>query len=90
MIYFKMHKYNVTNLNVFKWMYKWYSRLHGYICLTCLPGKYGSRCLYNCTGNCLNDETCNITTGECHSGCKTGYKGGICNKGILNCLNWTN
>lgn len=35
-------------------------------------------------GNCLNDETCNITTGKCHSGCKTGYKGGICDKDILN------
>lgn len=53
-----------------------------YICLECLPGKYGQGCLYSCTGHCLNDKVCNITTGRCDVGCKPGYTGEICDTGI--------
>lgn len=53
-----------------------------YICLECLPGKYGPGCLYSCTGHCLNDKACNITTARCDAGCKTGYAGEMCDTGI--------
>lgn len=50
--------------------------------LDCSPGKYGPRCLYRCTGNCLNDKACNVTTGKCDDGCKPGYTGDMCDTGI--------
>lgn len=53
-----------------------------YICLECPSGKYGPSCLYSCTGHCLNDKACNITTGRCDGGCKPGYKGEMCDTGI--------
>lgn len=52
------------------------------ICIECPLGKYGPACLYSCTGHCLNDKACNITTGRCDAGCKLGFTGAMCDKGI--------
>ncbi|XP_052219415.1 uncharacterized protein LOC127836837 isoform X2 [Dreissena polymorpha] len=63
-------------------------------CSACLPGwtsascdkacvgSYGENCSYLCTGNCRNNETCNIENGHCLHGCKPGYdfsKDPLCN-----------
>lgn len=53
-----------------------------FVCLECLPGKYGPGCLYSCTGYCLNDKACNVTTGRCDAGCQPGYTGEWCDRGI--------
>lgn len=38
----------------------------------CNEHKYGANCQQNC-GYCLDDESCNIYTGYCDSGCRNGY-----------------
>lgn len=52
------------------------------ICLECPSGTYGPGCLYRCTEHCLNDIACNVTTGRCDDGCRTGYMGEKCDTGI--------
>lgn len=49
----------------------------------CPIGTFGSDCLYNCSGHCLGDVTCNRTIGRCHTGCKPGYTGELCDKGLI-------
>lgn len=48
----------------------------------CSPGTYGQGCSNNCSGHCLNDAVCNITTGSCDQGCQAGYIGRLCDKGL--------
>lgn len=48
----------------------------------CSPGTYGQGCSNNCSGHCLNDAACNITTGSCDQGCQAGYAGRLCDKGL--------
>lgn len=54
----------------------------------CDDGTYGYHCVNNCSGNCLNDSSCNKQTGHCKRGCKPGYEDGDCSKGefIINLL----
>lgn len=52
----------------------------------CPIGTFGPDCLYNCSGHCLHnvgDDTCNRTTGRCNTGCKPGYIGELCEKGLI-------
>ena len=46
----------------------------------CVNGTYGNNCVYNCSGNCLNDSPCNRQTGYCEGGCKPGYTNAFCNE----------
>lgn len=48
----------------------------------CHPGTYGPNCLQTCSGNCLNNSTCNRTNGTCDMGCGSGYTGDLCDKGL--------
>lgn len=60
----------------------------------CHPGTYGPNCAHKCSGHCLNNSTCNRTTGNCDMGCDSGYTGDPCDKGstrsILYCRGWNN
>lgn len=47
----------------------------------CPPETYGAGCVQNCTGHCMNDVTCNKSTGWCDQGCKPGHIGKLCEKG---------
>lgn len=38
--------------------------------------------MYNCSGHCLGDVTCNKINGRCDTGCKPGYTGDFCDKGL--------
>lgn len=38
----------------------------------CEPGEYGASCEETC-GECTNDSSCDIFTGVCVQGCKSGY-----------------
>ena len=51
--------------------------------LVCEDGTYGSNCVQNCSGNCLNDSLCNKETGHCEAGCNPGYTNALCNQGKL-------
>lgn len=53
------------------------------IFLECSQGMYGSGCLKKCSKHCLYDDKCNRTTGTCDAGCKPGYKGALCDKGLV-------
>lgn len=44
----------------------------------CGRGTYGLGCIHNCSGHCLNNGTCNRTTGRCDQGCESGYSGMLC------------
>lgn len=44
---------------------------------------YGSGCLKNCSEHCLHADKCNKATGICDAGCKPGYKGELCDKGLV-------
>ena len=48
--------------------------------VVCKDGTYGNSCVYNCSGNCLNDFPCNRQTGQCDMGCKPGYINAFCNE----------
>ncbi|KAL3879302.1 hypothetical protein ACJMK2_031603 [Sinanodonta woodiana] len=49
----------------------------------CLHGKYSEFCNLTC-GQCSNGEPCNKDTGECLNGCKPGWTGKLCDKGVRN------
>lgn len=49
----------------------------------CPLGSYGTDCVYNCSGNCLDDVACNRNTGKCDTGCVIGYTGVMCNTGLI-------
>ena len=51
--------------------------------VVCKDGTYGHNCVYNCSGNCLNDSPCNRQNGHCEEGCKPGYANVLCNKSML-------
>lgn len=46
--------------------------------IACLNGTFGLNCQYNCSGNCLDEETCNSTDGTCTS-CSPGWDSVWCN-----------
>lgn len=53
--------------------------------LACQNGTFGHKCQFNCSGNCLNGEVCQITNGSC-SACVDGYQGAKCfNSMLLSC-----
>ncbi|XP_062577808.1 receptor-type tyrosine-protein phosphatase epsilon-like [Saccostrea cucullata] len=64
-------------------------------CTYCLPGhleppdcdcpfgKYGLGCTQNCSGNCANNENCDIQIGECRNGCLPGYLGNACDQSCM-------
>lgn len=49
----------------------------------CSTGRFGPDCVYNCSGHCMDDVTCNRTTGRCDTGCKAGYTGELCDTGLI-------
>lgn len=51
----------------------------------CPTGTFGSDCGYNCSGHCIGDIPCNRTTGRCDTGCKPGYTGDLCDRGLIKC-----
>lgn len=58
----------------------------------CEIGKYGKGCSNLCSGQCLQNVTCNPITGHCDSGCASGYVEPFCSKGmcvIIACLSKT-
>ena len=46
---------------------------------------YGANCSYECNVNCIQ-RTCDISTGSCTHGCKTGFHGDHCSKLCGGCL----
>lgn len=48
--------------------------------LVCESGHFGKDCRERCSGNCLNNETCDYVSGKCSSGCQDGYTGTLCKK----------
>eukprot|EP00105_Crassostrea_gigas_P002395 XP_011414907.2 PREDICTED: receptor-type tyrosine-protein phosphatase epsilon-like [Crassostrea gigas] len=46
----------------------------------CVIGMFGKGCNNQCSGNCLDNVPCNLTTGHCDSGCDSGYVEPFCNK----------
>ena len=55
----------------------------------CRNWTYGNNCVHNCSGNCLNDSTCNKQTGHCDRGCKPGYTNALCNKRKWKYYKWS-
>ena len=51
----------------------------------CSPGFYGVECLQECSSFCKRSRDCNHVTGFCKNGCKTGWQGSDCFKGIFCC-----
>lgn len=49
--------------------------------LECPFGKYGIGCAYNCSMTCIEQYTCEGTTGKCVGGCQPGWKGVQCDQG---------
>eukprot|EP00105_Crassostrea_gigas_P038150 XP_019922298.1 PREDICTED: protein draper [Crassostrea gigas] len=47
----------------------------------CIEGRYGSKCLQQCSGHCRDSVTCNHVTGQCDGGCDIGWTGALCDKG---------
>lgn len=48
----------------------------------CEPGLWGDNCVNRCSDNCIN-PACNVTTGVCEGGCRSGYTGDHCGKGNI-------
>ncbi|XP_061185853.1 protein draper-like [Saccostrea echinata] len=46
----------------------------------CPKGTYGRNCYQNCSGNCLNETSCNRVTGFCDEGCLVGYRNEKCDQ----------
>ena len=49
----------------------------------CTKGWYGLDCKKQFSGHCRDNNTCNHVTGLCDGGCADGWKGVLCDKGIL-------
>nr|XP_034320549.1 multiple epidermal growth factor-like domains protein 10 isoform X2 [Crassostrea gigas] len=45
----------------------------------CKNGTFGVLCMYKCSGNCLNNETCDKSDGGCKN-CAPGWEGPLCSK----------
>lgn len=56
----------------------WFIMICSSDCSTVFPGipTFGENCTNRC--HCINDEQCNITTGECENGCEFGWMGPKC------------
>lgn len=54
----------------------------------CSEGWYGENCTERCVGHCQYGKTCNKVTGQCDSGCKSGWTGYMCDKGDINTVAW--
>lgn len=50
----------------------------------CPPGHFGTECMGNCSGNCINNTECDPINGECSDGCIDGYIGRRCENCKLN------
>ncbi|XP_078329609.1 EGF-like and EMI domain-containing protein 1 [Crassostrea virginica] len=48
--------------------------------MVCKDETYGNNCVHNCSGNCMNDSSCNKQTGYCYMECKPGYTNALCNE----------
>ena len=48
-----------------------------YLIVACVDGTYGQECIHKCSDNCDND-TCNVVSGLCVSGCRKGWLGPFC------------
>lgn len=46
----------------------------------CANGTFGVGCMLTCSGNCLNNDTCEKSNGGCKN-CAPGWEGHLCNKG---------
>lgn len=57
--------------------------LQSFTSLACTEGKYGQRCLKNCSGQCGGDnpDKCNPINGSCTEGCQAGWTGLECRIG---------
>ena len=49
----------------------------------CKKGWYGLDCRSQCSGHCRDNAACNHVTGQCDGGCVAGWRGVLCDKGIL-------
>lgn len=45
----------------------------------CPNGQFGMDCRKSCSGNCINNESCDHVSGVCPSDCHDGYTGIYCN-----------
>ena len=45
----------------------------------CKPGTYGTSCIQQC-GNCADNVTCDIKTGQCPGNCEPGWYPPMCNR----------
>lgn len=49
----------------------------------CKEGWYGVKCSLQCVGHCRNGAFCNHVTGQCDEGCAPGWRGYMCDIGII-------
>lgn len=52
--------------------------------IACKNGTFGISCKHECSGNCLNNETCDKKHGDC-SNCAHGWENKLCNKSKKKC-----
>lgn len=52
-----------------------------FIIVACGSGLYGEDCMYQCSPNCNEGNACDRFTGQCIGGCKSGWKGIMCDQG---------
>lgn len=48
----------------------------------CEIGTFGKGCSKQCSGHCLHNVPCNLTTGHCDRGCASGYVEPLCNRSM--------
>lgn len=50
-----------------------------FLILDCENGTFGKNCSSLCSGNCIDNITCNSTNGYCYGFCAAGFLGEYCN-----------
>ena len=49
----------------------------------CADGYFGVKCKQRCSPHCGGDGLCDKVTGQCLTGCHSGYYGNKCDEGKL-------
>lgn len=76
---------NIDKTTVYDEIYAEISNQHINHCIEriCTTGWYGQNCSMECSGHCLDNDTCFHVNGTCLRGCAPGYREPTCSKGTL-------